>query len=509
MLHKREPIVEVEKTVENEKNDPIINEEPPTISREEEIRRLREIEAHDLADELTNNQNQNGASEDDPCEKCKRNPTRKCRECGCQECGLKDDPDKQLFCEECQYVTHLWCLDPPLEEIPEGDFYCPNCKNDASEIVNKGERVKYSKARAKMPSRQAKINRDWGRGMATAGRTKTNTSIPKNHFGPIPGVDVGMAWQYRIQCSEVGVHTPPVAGISAQANIGCQSLVLAGGYEDDEDFGFEFTYTGSGGRDLSGNKRTSNQEFDQTLTRTNRGIAISCAAPINDKYGAEAKDWKKGKPIRVLRSYKFKKHSTFAPEIGVRYDGIYRVVKYYPEKGQSGFKVWKFLLRRDDPSPAPWEEGAKKYSCIMKNEGNTTIKSEKRNNDENSNNKSKKAKIDEQYELENELLELIKKDFKNEKQWNELIEFKARKDHWFEKVREEFECKICYELMLDPVTFPCCHSCCKNCLKRGFKAGDKKCWSCRADLEAENVEEYKNEDLKKCLEFLFPAFYNN
>ena len=104
--------------------------------------------------------------------------------------------------------------------------------------------VKYSKSRAKMPSRQMKSKRDWGRGMATAGKTKTNTSIPKNHYGPIPGVEVGMSWEYRIQCSEVGVHAPPVAGIAAQAHNGCQSLVLAGGYEDDEDFGDEFTYTG-------------------------------------------------------------------------------------------------------------------------------------------------------------------------------------------------------------------------------------------------------------------------
>ena len=117
-------------------------------------------------------------------------------------------------------------------------------RNDASEIVNKGEAVKYSKARANMPSRKAKINRDWGRGMATAGKTKSNTSIPKHHFGPIPGVDVGMSWEYRMQCSEVGVHGPHMAGIAAQAKIGCQSLVLAGGYEDDEDFGNEFTYTG-------------------------------------------------------------------------------------------------------------------------------------------------------------------------------------------------------------------------------------------------------------------------
>ena len=266
---------------------------------------------------------------------------------------------------------------------------------------------------------------------------------------------------------------------------------------------------GSGGRDLkTGNKRTSNQEFDQTLDKSNRGIAISCDAPFNDEEGAEAKDWKKGKPIRVLRSYKFKKHSTYAPDIGVRYDGIYRVVKYYPEKGQAGFKVWKFLLRRDDPSPAPWEEGAKKYSCIM---GNITTKAKKRKNDENGNEKSNKAKIDEQYELENELLELIEKDVKNEQKWNELIEFKARKDQWFEKVQEEFTCIICCDLMLDPVTFPCCHSMCKKCLKRGFKSGNGKCqcWSCRAELKAENVEEYANEDLKNCLKFLFPAFYNN
>ena len=129
MLHKREPLVEIQKNVKNEKKDEIKNEEP-TISREEEIRRLREINAHDLADELTGNQEQiqNGTGEDDPCEKCKKNPTRKCRECGCQECGLKDDPDRQLFCEECQYSTHMRCLDPPLEEVPEDDFYCPHCK---------------------------------------------------------------------------------------------------------------------------------------------------------------------------------------------------------------------------------------------------------------------------------------------------------------------------------------------------------------------------------------------
>ena len=51
----------------------------------------------------------------------------------------------------------------------------------------------------------------WAKGgtMATAGRTKINTNIEKGHFGPVPGIEVGQRWQYRIQLSELGVHAPP------------------------------------------------------------------------------------------------------------------------------------------------------------------------------------------------------------------------------------------------------------------------------------------------------------
>ena len=46
---------------------------------------------------------------------------------------------------------------------------------------------------------------------------------------------------------------------------------------------------------------------------------------MNEKDGAEAKDWKAGKPVRVVRSSKGRKHSKFSPEDGNRYDGIYKV----------------------------------------------------------------------------------------------------------------------------------------------------------------------------------------
>lgn len=56
-----------------------------------------------------------------------------------------------------------------------------------------------------------------------------------------------------------------------------------------------------------------------------RALALNCNAPVNEKDGAEAKDWKAGKPVRVVRSSKGRKHSKYSPEDGNRYDGIYKV----------------------------------------------------------------------------------------------------------------------------------------------------------------------------------------
>lgn len=56
-----------------------------------------------------------------------------------------------------------------------------------------------------------------------------------------------------------------------------------------------------------------------------RALALNCHVPVNDKKGAEAKNWKEGKPVRVVRSCKGRKHSKYCPEEGNRYDGIYKV----------------------------------------------------------------------------------------------------------------------------------------------------------------------------------------
>ncbi|XP_024918044.1 E3 ubiquitin-protein ligase UHRF2 [Cynoglossus semilaevis] len=289
------------------------------------------------------------------CKHCKADPEAECRFCSCCVCGGKQDAHMQLLCDECNMAFHIYCLNPPLATIPaDEDWYCPTCKNDTSEVVKAGEKLKASKKKAKMPSATTESQRDWGKGMACVGRTKECTIVPSNHYGPIPGVPVGTTWKFRVQVSEAGVHRPHVGGIHGRSNDGSYSLVLAGGFEDEVDRGDEFTYTGSGGRDLSGNKRIGEHSFDQTLTHMNRALALNCDAPLNDKDGAESKNWRAGKPVRVVRSSKGRRISKYAPEEGNRYDGIYKVVKYWPEIGKCGYLVWRYLLRRDDLEPAPW-----------------------------------------------------------------------------------------------------------------------------------------------------------
>jgi E3 ubiquitin-protein ligase UHRF1 len=453
------------------------------------------------------------------CSRCCDNPHVKCKECSCYVCGVKDDPDTQLLCDECNMACHIRCLNPPLESVPECDeWYCPECKNDENEIVKAGGKLKDSKKKAKLPSKNSSSVRDWGKGMACVGRTKECTLVPPNHFGPIPGIEVGTCWLYRVQVSESGVHRPPVSGIHGRESDGAYSIVLSGGYEDDIDSGDEFLYTGSGGRDLSGNKRTADQSCDQTLTRLNKALALNCNAPFSTK-GAEATYWKGGKPVRVVRSCKLRRHSQYAPEVGNRYDGLYKVVKYYPEKGKSGFIVWRYLLRRDDSSPAPWTLEGKKlidlhgldkpmvpegYLEASKEEGLSESKKRKRLSDTVLGESIKKAKTV-AYKLDDGVKQLIKQDV-NTKLWQSCGEFlKAGKKKYIAQVAEAFMCICCQELVHKPITTPCKHNICKSCLWRSFAAEVYTCPCCRYEL-VEKHSMNMNETLAAILSQLFPGY---
>ena len=253
---------------------------------------------------------------------------------------------------------------------PDGeDWFCPSCKNEDLQLIQAKENAKLASMRERLNSksllRETKHPKDrskWGRGMACVGRRfEPRQKFCHNYFGAIPGIEVGATFRFRFQLSELGLHTPMVAGISGKECVGACSIVFGSSYPDDVDLGDTIYFTGSGGTNSSSKSaRTGNvQVKDQTLTRSNRALAHSCFAPIDDINGADAgKNWRSGKPIRVCRSGNARgasKRSIYLPKIGIRYDGIYKVVKYWREiSSVSGFQIWRFLLRRDDETPPPW-----------------------------------------------------------------------------------------------------------------------------------------------------------
>ncbi|XP_027718431.1 E3 ubiquitin-protein ligase UHRF2 isoform X1 [Vombatus ursinus] len=477
------------------------------------------------------------------CKHCNADPDKECRFCSCYLCGGKQDPDEQLLCDECNMAYHIYCLNPPLSKVPEDDdWYCPSCKIDSNEVVKAGEKLKQSKKKAKMPSASTESHRDWGKGMACVGRTTQCTLVPSNHYGPIPGVPVGTTWKFRVQVSEAGVHRPHVGGIHGRSNDGAYSLVLAGGFEDEVDRGDEFTYTGSGGRDLSGNKRIGEHSFDQTLTNMNRALALNCDAPLDNKNGGESKNWRAGKPVRVIRSAKGRRISKYAPEEGNRYDGIYKVVKYWPEIGKCGFLVWRYLLRRDDVEPAPWTaEGIERSKnlrlsvqyppgyekAMASKEKKDNVKkppvvkgSSKRSNDKQkrsidvgqvepgSGSKTRRmtdgGKV-EAFQLTTQQQSLIRQDCPNQKLWDEVLASLKEGPNFLKILEQSFMCVCCQELVYQPVTTECLHNVCKSCLQRSFRAEVFTCPACRHDL-GRDYTMVPNKILQTLLDQFFPGY---
>ena len=110
-------------------------------------------------------------------------------------------------------------------------------------------------------------------------------------------------------------------------------------------------------------------------------------------------------------------------------------MKYYPDTS-NGFLVWKYVLRRDDPTPAPWtKEGKKRIEFLglkmlypdgylnQENNMKKKISAKKRSisdSDEEGSipiKKSKKSKL--VFDLEDKLKNLIENDKVNAKLWDE------------------------------------------------------------------------------------------
>jgi hypothetical protein len=68
-----------------------------------------------------------------------------------------------------------------------------------------------------------------------------------NGYGHPPYIPVGAVFDGQVAAFEAKIHRQRQAGISGKQDEDAKSIVLSGGYPDDEDYGDEIIYTGQGG----------------------------------------------------------------------------------------------------------------------------------------------------------------------------------------------------------------------------------------------------------------------
>lgn len=165
-------------------------------------------------------------------------------------------------------------------------------------------------------------------------------------IGPLPGVEVGDEFQYRVELAVVGIHFPYQSGIdSVKVNDVplATSIVASGAYSDDVENADVLRYSGQGGNVIGKSKKPE----DQKLERGNLALKNSIAAKT---------------PVRVVRGWKETKivdPLDTRPKIVTTYvyDGLYTVTSIESKEGRHGKQVFMFELKRNPGQPElAWKE---------------------------------------------------------------------------------------------------------------------------------------------------------
>ncbi|GAU17628.1 hypothetical protein TSUD_255030 [Trifolium subterraneum] len=202
--------------------------------------------------------------------------------------------------------------------------------------------------------------------------------------------------------------------------------------------------------------------FEKWIQQGKRTCA-NCRAAIPAKMASN--------PRINAQSHK-EKRSSYAPEAGVRYDGVYRIEKCWRKVGVQGHKVCRYLFVRCDNEPAPWTsdlsgDRPRPLPTVKEFKGAVDIT---------------ERKGDPSWDFDEEKgCWLWKKPPPlSKKPMNvvdpidptkiQIVRPKAKKVSFKIKDRllKEFGCNICRKVLASPLTTPCAHNFCKGCLEGAF-----------------------------------------
>nr|BAK04764.1 predicted protein [Hordeum vulgare subsp. vulgare] len=78
----------------------------------------------------------------------------------CEQCESGLHGDAMLLCDRCDKGWHMYCLSPPLESVPPGNWYCSDCMNSDSDCFGFVERRKTCQLDA-LQRFDEKVRRKW------------------------------------------------------------------------------------------------------------------------------------------------------------------------------------------------------------------------------------------------------------------------------------------------------------------------------------------------------------
>ncbi|XP_023643857.1 PHD finger protein EHD3 isoform X2 [Capsella rubella] len=100
-----------------------------------------------------------------------------CSSCLCRNCLTDKDDDKIVLCDGCDDAYHIYCMRPPCESIPSGEWFCTTCKAAI---------LKVRKARKTFEKKMETVEKDKGRktgNLESKPRSKGNGELDKSVGG--------------------------------------------------------------------------------------------------------------------------------------------------------------------------------------------------------------------------------------------------------------------------------------------------------------------------------------
>lgn len=86
------------------------------------------------------------------------------------------------FGNKCDSPWHLKCLDPPLDAVPDGEWFCPDCEEDPGAAVGAWATAKKSKSKAKAKRPASPSEPEAGVKRKAPPKTKTAGTLPLGLF---------------------------------------------------------------------------------------------------------------------------------------------------------------------------------------------------------------------------------------------------------------------------------------------------------------------------------------